>query len=107
MNSTELTPETIPIYNGWQNKPTWLVALWIDNSEYSQHAILERMKTIMQEHEKDSWIIQAAQSIKEFIEEPIEELENASLLSDLIGWALAYVEYEDLARGYLDQAQEE
>ena len=82
-------------YNGYSNYVSWNVALWIDNDEYSQ----------------SYWqgVAEEAESIHDLAERLKDEIANgeltplqddASMYTDLLGWALQSVDWYELAEGY-------
>ena len=100
-------------YNGWTNKQTWLVALWIDNDGYAggADAVAERAQEIVDEEGKDGDAIRRlADHIRESIEENIAQeapYPSASLTSDIVGHAMALVDWEEIAGHYVDAAEGE
>ena len=68
-------------YNGWTNKPTWLVHLWLTNDYSLYHTTREVLV-----HAADRKV-----ALRDFVEE-VYEVEtisgSAGLISDLLGWAL-------------------
>jgi hypothetical protein len=89
-------------YNGWANYPTWAVATWL-GSEASSHAALE--------HTVRSWdsrtaraggtLSELANALRELVENlsAVEAARaDATLASDLLGSALASVDWLELAQ---------
>ena len=109
-------------YNGWTNKATWLVKLWIDNDQGEQEEMLSHARwylTLANEQAKGlanadklatpeqraRWMLSA--SLKETFEiraEPITH--KASLSSDLMSWALAMVNWDEIAKSLIEDAAE-
>lgn len=78
-------------YNGWSNRETWLVNLWLTNDEGSQ-TILESTAQI------DGDLYGRADCLERFIREYYEEqFDDASIWSDLLGTALDRVSWYELA----------
>lgn len=90
----------VPDYNGWTNKPTWAVALWIDNDQGFQEMVLEAAR-----NDKDDAHLLAGWLQDTFTDEFYPDL-AASMYSDLLNWALAYVDWDSLAEHYIEQAKE-
>lgn len=108
-------------YNGYTNKPTWLVSLWIDNEESSQRYAVELAENCLinndYEDEENEEIKEQIRQISinnlgDILEEMHEdELHNllapASVYTDLMRFALAYVNWREVAEIYIDMAIEE
>tara|TARA_R100001530_G_scaffold136358_1_gene116683 strand:+ start:1463 stop:1741 length:279 start_codon:yes stop_codon:yes gene_type:complete len=77
-------------YNGWTNRFTWLVSLWLDNDQ----GIHEELKEIANssEYELD---IDRDDALKEFVEELVC-VDEASLKCDLINHALSEVNWKEI-----------
>ena len=107
-------------YSGYTNKPTWLISLWIDNDEGSHNYVNELAQNclINNDHEEE-----ANKDIKEQIkelstndladlledmhsEQAHELLGSASVFTDLMRFVLAYVNWNEVAQGYIEQALE-
>ena len=87
-------------YNGWENKPTWLVNLWLENDESLYHYWLEAAR-----EEADAYKL--AKRLQDEIEDSNPLLDSADLYSDLIGWAIAHVNWDEVAKSWLAQVEEE
>lgn len=97
-NDVEIqTFNKVPDYNGYTNKPTWCVSLWINNDQGLQETVLEAAK-----NDADLF----AGWLEDFIEENNPLIETASLYSDLLGWALCYVDWDELAEHFIEAAEE-
>jgi len=106
-------------YNGWANRETWLVALWINNDQGSQETVHDALTEAVgevivgeqgYEHAdvplKD-W--QAGDIVREIVEEWIydgDETQTAGLASDLLGTALAAVDWSEIGASFLTSATE-
>lgn len=84
-------------YNGWTNKATWLVKLWIDNDQSEQESWLEEAKTVN--------VYQLADKLKDFYEEE-NPVSGSSVWSDLMSWALAMVNWDEIAKALVEDAKE-
>jgi hypothetical protein len=93
-------------YNGWTNYETWLVNLWLDNDQGTQEAIREMAQDCRDNppsgfsHDPNAAVPFALRErIKDYVEELVGEHEG--LVADLIGAALAEVNYSEIAEHYL------
>ena len=90
-------------YNGWTNKATWLVKLWIDNDQGTQEYWLERAKV----SGDDRYAL--AKELEYSIGEDANELgitSTASMFSDLMSWALAMVNWDEITKTLIEDAEE-
>jgi hypothetical protein len=99
-------------YNGWTNYETWLVALWIDNSEGDQEATREMAAAAYRDAEADDTFsrleratLNLADQIKTMIEEAAPDL-GASMYADMINGALSSVNWYEIAEHYHDDMTE-
>lgn len=98
-------------YEGWSNKPTWAVNLWLVNEEplYRQkEAMVREVLEMAPKAELDdpkavaAWRERRmADSIEEWVEEMLPDL-GATFASDLLTWAVAHVNWLEIARTWLD-----
>jgi hypothetical protein len=78
-------------YNGWTNKETWLVNAWLgDNLAEMQHEGIYMTGDIV-----ESLVV-------EWLESANGNSPECGLMVDLINCALASINYEEVARHYLD-----
>ena len=82
-------------YNGWSNRETWLVNLWLTNDQgtYSQ------IKDLI-DQAKDRY--QGAQAIQDFVQEFNPLAEDATLYCDLLNTALSAVDWFEIADAFAD-----
>ena len=96
-------------YNGWTNYETWLVKLWMDNSEYWE----EEARSCMDDacpKEADAASLRnearhdLAERIKESHESYVDEVmpRPAGFLNDLVNAALSEVNWDEIAAHYVD-----
>lgn len=91
-------------YNGWANYPTWAVATWLGSEESSYTALEQTVRAW------DSRTARAGGTLSELadaVRELVETLSaveaaraDATLASDLLGFALASVDWLELAQVY-------
>jgi hypothetical protein len=98
----------MPEYYGYPNQPTWSVALWVDNDAGMDEDVRDMARGILEEGASAYALADLA---KEYVEALVED-ENASGLSsglgaDLLGWALAQVDWQFLANEWLEEAKAE
>ena len=86
-------------YNGYPNYQTWNVALWLDN-DYNTYNYIQEIAA--QEDPDNTWGF--ADWLKEFVEE-INPLDggDASMFTDILGHAMAQVEYNHIAENILSE----
>jgi hypothetical protein len=103
-------------YNGWTNKETWLVTLWIDNDQGEQEYWLDVARRSAEEatrncfsnnreQEQRMWI---AERLANHYEESAEACTDsqAGLFSDLMNCALGAVNWHEIAEALLRDADE-
>ena len=102
-------------YNGWTNRQSWLVGLWIDNDEPLLYAVTGAVPHLTI-HAPDApqvksgiWTeaeyirFKLADIIKVEIEDCNPLADQADLYSDLLGYALAMVDWQEVARHYIEE----
>lgn len=90
-------------YNGWTNYATWACGLWIGNEPGPYEHALELARDALRDALPR---ITLADALREWIRGRIEP-DEASLQSDLLGYALDGVDWHELADGYLETARYE
>ena len=75
-------------YNGWKNKETWLVNLWIGDS-----------LTMDQEAGHDI----TAAYIEQIVEDLIEDSGSNGFVGDILNCALCEIDYDELASHYEEE----
>lgn len=82
-------------YNGWTNRATWLVKLWLDNDKYTQRYAAKLCREARS-------IYAAADGLRDFVEtDMIEETKLFTL--DLLTFALDSVNWEEIAQSFQDE----
>lgn len=87
-------------YNGWTNYPTWNVALWMDNDPGLQEYIQEMTGVAIEQsqdnpNEAEGFL---ADRLKDFFRDEVNPLVyQASMWSDLMGYVLGLVNWEEIA----------
>lgn len=83
-------------YNGWANRETWLVDLWLTNDQ----KIYDTIHHLVHNAEAD---YRAADCIKEFIEDHDPLDGTASVYTDLLNVALSRVDWLEIAQTFLEE----
>jgi hypothetical protein len=85
-------------YNGWTNKPTWLINLHFGDEEETLHDLVRGTPT--EKH--------VADRLQAYVAEYVENSHNTDHFSqDLFNWALAQVNWGELAEAYLETYRDE
>jgi hypothetical protein len=101
-------------YNGWTNYETWLVNLWMDNEPGSQEFFRDTCRSIHAETDAYNTGLTVAEVarfrfadwLKQYYTDE-QRPELPGLYGDLIGAALASVNWDEIARHYIEDLQEE
>ena len=84
-------------YNGWKNYPTWAVNLWLSNDEGTYNHVSETIAECAGETRR----VDAADWLRDFVRGNTE-LDEASMRSDLLGYALDQVDWLEIADAWLE-----
>ena len=96
-------------YNGWTNKETWLVNVWLNNDyDLYKHYI----STLTEIVEKQSNVLYTNRLVIDELKEIVweiyrEEHREFGLINDLIETSLNNVDWSRLAEHYIEEIQEE
>lgn len=99
-------------YNGWTNYETWLVNVWIDNSqgdqEYWQEQSRIAVDSTASEYCPDGAAIRwVAEEMRAWVEEAAAEFRTEGMIADLLNASISSVNWDELARHYINAAKEE
>ena len=96
-------------YNGWKNKETWLVNIWLSNDyDLYKHYV----STLTEIVEKQSNVLYTHRLVVEELKEIVHEIyrdehRESGLINDLIETSLNNVDWSRLAEHYIEEIQEE
>jgi hypothetical protein len=115
-------------YNGWKNYPTWCVNLWLgcDSVTYNECCYMAREALRDAPHDENVkpwqrsdgtfsepiWTVEQtaryrlADTMKEYVEDLLAQSDEGGLSSDLLGYALGEVDWNEIATSWLEVAQE-
>ena len=80
-------------YNGWANKPTWLMSLWLfkDEEKYSY----------LKEVSKGKTVLELAQWLEGYVNQN-NPIDSDNMYADLLAWAIELIHFEELAKSIKD-----
>jgi len=87
-------------YNGYSNYPTWAVSLWIGNDEYLYRHYQELIGRYKEDGEVD--LFNLADEMKDSFNENNPLIDESSVYSDLVNFALGEVNWDEIARNLVD-----
>ena len=101
-------------YNGWTNYETWLVNLWMDNEQGSQDYYREQARDIYDDAQAKPYLTRAevarihfADWLQQEHEDNRPEMPASGVYYDLLSGALSEVNWDEIARHYIDAIVEE
>ncbi len=77
-------------YNGWCNRETWLVNLWLSNDEGSYALLREAIRSGDSDFARADWLE------RELRDQLVDEAGNASMWSDLLSTAFCRVNWVEV-----------
>lgn len=108
-------------YQGWTNRATWSVSLWLNN-EYGVYThFCERVEELTKYANEVDQVIDSywsesgywsesqavafalADEIEAFVKECNPLAEDASMYSDILNYAIAGVDWEEVARSFIEK----
>lgn len=86
-------------YQGWSNRQTWAVMLSVNNEQAYQEDALELVRSTPDDYD-------AEQALRDYVESYMvgDALEGASLAVDLLGHALAVVDWRECVAALREDA---
>jgi len=101
-------------YNGWKNYPTWCVNLWLANDQGLHDATCEQVASVLADLHpsspywtaEESYRYNVADALKKWLEDDVLPDLGASFSSDLLGWALAQVDWDEIADAWIETARD-
>ncbi len=91
-------------YNGYKNYETWCVNLNLTNDQGSYFTCVDMAHSAWEANPDEAREI-LADNIKEYVEEFQPEMDG--MYSDLLGYALGQVDWEEIADNFLEGIDEE
>ena len=83
-------------YNGWVNRETWLISLWLNNDEYNYRLLSDILELNVSNSNK-------AKILQEVVEDQMYDLDlRANLFSDLLATSLSKVDWLEVIKSNLD-----
>ena len=83
-------------YNGWVNRETWLISLWLNNDEYNYRLLSDILELNVSNSNK-------AKILQEVVEDQMYDLDlGASLFSDLLSTSLSKVDWLEVIESNLE-----
>lgn len=102
-------------YNGWSNRETWCVNLWLNNDEATYNHLRGMVSDEKDYVNGDEWnprypsqtraeylLHSIADSIEALVDDGNALDAEASLYTDLLRGALNRVDYREIAKGFLE-----
>jgi hypothetical protein len=101
-------------YNGWTNRQTWLVNLWMTNdgtsssmmTDWARTAICQNDATQEDTYWRDEAVKDMAKDMETFFEQNAPDV-GGGLYADLLSCSLAWVNWREIAERWVDDELEE
>jgi len=92
MTSVAQATQTVTTeFNGWSNRETWVVNLWLTNEEYSYDALMHIVRAFETPSEQ-------AEELEHWVRAELDSRdESASMWSDLLTTSLGRVDWLEIA----------
>lgn len=81
-------------FNGYTNRETWVVCLWLNNDESTQRYFREMCAGLSR--------FEAADWIRDNLSETFDSVDLGGLMADLLGTAVARVDWPEVADSLLN-----
>ena len=96
-------------YNGWKNKETWLVNIWLNNDYDLYKQYISTLTEIVEKQSNDLYTHRlVVDELKEIVWGIYrEEHKESGLISDLMETSLHHVDWSRLAETYIEEIKEE
>lgn len=89
MHSVNEQYKVISTYNGWSNRETWMVNLWMTNEECYYY----KLRNIQKCYETVS---EQAQQLEEYIRFVVESVASQGLVGDMLSSSLGRVDWVEV-----------
>lgn len=99
-------------HEGWSNYETWAVQLWIDNTEWTYEQRREMARETLRAADFAAAADGFGERIKNWVEDNRPRFDETSstavgLWTDLLNAAVSEVDWDEIARAWLDEAETE
>jgi len=96
-NNSSTAIATVSTYNGWSNRETWLVSLWLNNDESLYSQLIEAIELHEAASIKAEWL---AERVQEQLDWHLED-QDASLWVDMLRSSFYRVDWLEIIRANL------
>ncbi len=81
-------------YQGWTNRETWCVALWLNNEQCLQEGARSACNT------DGEMLHEAAKSLEDYVDDLLEDERLPGMMRDLINCSLARCDFRSIAETF-------